>query len=83
MILLSVSTSSSATEQDHLHLSIMLEHSDHSALVPEEEISHLIYDAVRDQPYISVPKTSEFQSCPRVVKIDLNTQCFQYLWLTM
>ena len=83
MILLSVSTSSSATEQDHLHLSIMLEHSDHSALVPEEEISHLIYDAVRDQPYISVPKTSEFESGPRVVKMVLNTQCYQYLWLSM
>ena len=83
MILLSVSTSSSATEQDHLHLSIMLEHSDHSAFVPEEEISHLIYDAVRDQPYISVPKTSEFESGPNVVKMVLNTQCYQYLWLTM
>ena len=83
MILLSVSTSSFAAEQDHLHLSIMLEHSDHSALVPEEEISHLIYDAVRDQPYISVPKTSEFESGPRVVKMVLNTQCYQYLWLTM
>ena len=83
MILLSVSTSSSAAEQDHLHLSFMLEHSDHSALVPEEEISNLIYDALRDQPYISVPKTSEFESNPRVVKMVLNTQCFQYLWLTM
>ena len=26
------------------------------------------YDAVYDQPYISVPKTSEFQSGPKVVK---------------
>ena len=68
MILLSVDSSTSATGQDHLHLSIMLEHSDHSALVPEEEISHLIYDAVKDQPYISVPKTSEFKCGPRVVK---------------
>ena len=47
MILLSVSTSSSAAEQDHLHLSIMLEHSDHSALIPEEEISNLIYELLR------------------------------------
>ena len=41
------------------------------------------YDAVYDQPYISVPKTSEFKSGPRVVKMVLNTQCYQYLWLTM
>ena len=34
------------------------------------------YDAVYDQPYISVPKTSEFQSGPRVVKKVLNTQCY-------
>ena len=83
MIMLSVSTSSSAAEQDHLHLSFMLEHSDHSALAPEEEISHLIYDAMKEQPYISVLKTSEFQSGPRVVKMVLNTQCYLYLWLTM
>ena len=83
MILLSVSTSSSAAEQDHLHLSFMLEHSDHSALAPEEEISHLIYDAMKEQPYISVLKTSEFQSGPRVVKMVLNTQCYQHLWLTI
>ena len=31
----------------------------------------LIKDAVQDQPYISVPKTSEFQSGPRVVKMVL------------
>ena len=43
----------------------------------------LAYDAVLDQPYISVPKTSEFQSGPRVVKKVLNTQCYQYLWLSM
>ena len=30
------------------------------------------YDAVLDQPYISVPKTSEFKSGPRVVKMVLN-----------
>ena len=83
MILLSVSTSSSAAEQDHLHLSFMLERSDHSALVSEEEISHLIYDAMKDQPYISVLKISEFESGPRVVKMVLNTQCYQYQWLTM
>ena len=41
------------------------------------------YDAFYDQPYISVPKTSEFQSGPRVVKKVLNTQCYHYLWLTM
>ena len=41
------------------------------------------YDAVYDQPYISVPKTSEFQSGPRVVKKVLNTQSYQYLWLTI
>ena len=40
------------------------------------------YDAVLDQPYLSVPKTSEFESGPRVVKLVLNTQCYQYLWLT-
>ena len=45
----------------------------------------MIYDAVyyKDQPYISVPKTSEFKSGPWVVKMVLNTQCSQYLWLTM
>ena len=42
-----------------------------------------IEDAVQDQPHISVPKTSEFQSGPRVVKMVLNTQCYQYLCLTM
>ena len=41
------------------------------------------YDAVLDQPYLSVPKTSEFESGPRVVKMVLNTQCYLYLWLTM
>ena len=41
------------------------------------------YDAVYDQHYILVPKTSEFKSGPRVVKMVLNTQCYQYLWLTM
>ena len=42
-------------------------------------ISGFVYDAVHNQPYISVPKTSEFQSDPRVVKMVLNTQCYQYL----
>ena len=33
---------------------------------------------------ISVPKQkSEFESGPGVVKMVLNTQCYQYLWLTM
>ena len=41
------------------------------------------YDALQDKPYISVPKKSQFQSGPRVVKIVLNTQCYLYLWLTM
>ena len=31
------------------------------------------YDAVLDQPYISVPKTSEFKSGPRVVNIAKGT----------
>ena len=31
-----------------------------------------IHDAVQDQPYISVPKNSEFQSGPRVVKMVFN-----------
>ena len=31
-------------------------------------------DAVKDRFYISVPKTSEFQSGPRLVKMVLNTQ---------
>ena len=51
-----------------------IHNSDHSALVSEEEISHLIYDAMKDQPYISVLKISEFESGPRVVKMVLNTQ---------
>ena len=42
-----------------------------------------LYDAVWDRVYISVPKTSEFQSGPSVVKVVLNTQCYQYLWLTL
>ena len=41
------------------------------------------YGALQDKPYISVPKTSQFQSGPRVVKMVLNTQCYLYLWLTM
>ena len=42
-------------------------------------------DAVQDQPYNSVPKTSKLQSCPTasVIKMVLNTQCDLYLWLTM
>ena len=56
---------------------------DHSALVPEEEISHLIYDAVKDQPYISVPKTSEFKSGPKVVKMVLMYVCIVYFYCTI
>ena len=37
----------------------------------------------KDQPYISVPKPSEFKSGPRVIKRVLNTQYHLYLWLTM
>ena len=54
-----------------------------SVEVNHSDIMSSSYDAVQDQPYISVPKTSEFQSCPRVVKMVLNTQYYQYLWLTM
>ena len=39
-----------------------------SVEVHHSDIMSSSYDAVQDQPYISVPKTSEFQSCPRVVK---------------
>ena len=34
------------------------------------------FDAVQDQPHISVPKTSELKSGPRVVKMVLNIQCY-------
>ena len=45
----------------------------------------VIKDAMQDQPYNSVPKTSKLQSGPTasVIKMVLNTQCDLYLWLTM
>ena len=52
-------------------------------LQPTADCQQNPYDAVQDQPYISVPKTSEFWSGPRVVKMVLNTQCYLYLWPTM
>ena len=38
---------------------------------------------MQDRVYISVPKTSEFQSGSRVVKIVLNTWCYKNLSLKM
>ena len=34
----------------------------------------------QDQTYISVPKPTEIQSGPSVVKKLLNIQCYVYLW---
>ena len=41
------------------------------------------YDAVSDLMHNWVPQRPDFKSALRVVKMVLNTQCYQYLWLTM
>ena len=38
---------------------------------------------VSDLMYIRVAQRPDFKSAVRVVKMVLNTQCYQYLWLTM
>ena len=42
-----------------------------------------IYDAVSDLMHNWVPQRPDFKSALRVVKMVLNTQCYQYLWLSM
>ena len=42
-----------------------------------------LYDAVSDLMHNWVPQRPDFKSALRVVKMVLNTQCYQYLWLTM
>ena len=41
----------------------------------QNEVSDLMYNWVAQRP--------DFKSALRVVKMVLNTQCYQYLWLTM
>ena len=41
------------------------------------------YDAVSDLMHNLGPQRPDFKSALRVVKMVLNTQCYQYLWLTM
>ena len=41
------------------------------------------FDAVSDLMHNWVAQRSDFKSALRVVKMVLNTQCYQYLWLTM
>ena len=41
------------------------------------------YDAVSDLMHNWVPQRPDFKSALRVVKMVLNTQCYQYLWLSM
>ena len=42
-----------------------------------------VQDEVSDLMYNWVAQRSDFKSALRVVKMVLNTQCYQYLWLTM
>ena len=46
------------------------------------ELSSL-YDAVSDLMHNWGPQRPDFKSALRVVKMVLNTQCYQYLWLSM
>ena len=41
------------------------------------------YDAVSDLMHNWGPQRPDFKSALRVVKMVLNTQCYQYLWLSM
>ena len=41
------------------------------------------YDAVSDLMHNWVAQTPDFKSALRVIKMVLNTQCYQYLWLAM
>ena len=41
------------------------------------------YDAVSDLMHNWVAQRPDFKRALRVVKMVLNTQCYQYLWLTM
>ena len=41
------------------------------------------YDAVSDLMHNWVAQTLDFKSALRVVRMVLNTQCYQYLWLAM
>ena len=45
--------------------------------------SHATYDAVSDLVHNWVAQRPDFKSAVRVVKMVLNTQCYQYLWLTI
>jgi len=46
-------------------------------------IPNYTYDVVSDQMHNWVEQRPDFKSALRVVKMVLNTQCYQYLWLTM
>ena len=42
-----------------------------------------VYDAVSDLMYNRFAHRPDFKSAVRMVKMVLNTQCYQYLWLTV
>ena len=48
-----------------------------------EKRSYTSYDAVSDLMHNWVPQRPDVKSALRVVKMVLNTQCYQYLWLSM
>ena len=50
--------------------------------IKTESISHH-YDAVSDLVHNWVAQRPDLKSVLRVVKMVLNTQCYQYLWLTI
>ena len=54
-----------------------------SRWTPTTQIITILYDAVSDLMHNWVAKRPDFRSALRVVKMVLNTQCYQYLWLTM
>ena len=47
------------------------------------ELLVCIYDAVSDLMHNWVAQRPDFKSALRVVRMVLNTQCYQYLWLAM
>jgi len=55
----------------------------HFLLIFEESKSVRRYDAVSDLMHNWGPQRPDFKSALRVVKMVLNTQCYQYLWLSM
>ena len=55
----------------------------HSGFICDMQWWRITYDAVSDLMHNWVPQRPDFKSALRVVKMLLNTQCYQYLWLSM